>query len=53
MARAAESTATMIQPLFASLKRLGVQISAFPVEILDFFYEFDRVTVSQYRPQHF
>jgi hypothetical protein len=43
----------VIQPLFASLERLGVQISTVPVEILDFFYEFDRVTVSQYRPQHF
>ena len=43
----------MIQPPFASLERLGVQISTVPAEILDFFREFDRVTVSQYHPQHF
>ena len=30
-----------------------MQISAVPTKILDFFHEFDRVTVSQYRPQHF
>ena len=39
--------------MFASLERLGLQISVVPAEILDFFCEFDRVTVSQYRPQHF
>jgi hypothetical protein len=50
---AAESAAAAIQPLFASLERLGVEISAVPAEILSFFQEFDRVTVSQYRPQHF
>ena len=44
----------VIQPPFASLERLGVQISVVSPEILDFFREFDRVTVSQYRrPQHF
>ena len=50
---AAEFAAAVIQPSFASLERLGVQISAVLAEILDFFREFDRVTVSQYRPQHF
>jgi hypothetical protein len=30
-----------------------VQISAVPAKILNFFHEFDRMTVSQYRPQHF
>uniref|UniRef100_A0A2N9G5J6 Uncharacterized protein n=1 Tax=Fagus sylvatica TaxID=28930 RepID=A0A2N9G5J6_FAGSY len=50
---AAESATAAIQPPFASLKRLGVQISAVPLEILDFFREFNRVTVSQYHPQHF
>jgi hypothetical protein len=52
-AGATEFAAAAIHPLFASLERLGVQISVVPAEILDFFYEFDRVTVSQYRPQHF
>ena len=51
-AGATESTA-VIQPPFASVERLGVQISVVPAEILDFFCEFDRITVSQYRPQHF
>ena len=46
----AESATIAIQPPFASLERLGVQISAVPLEILDFFHEFDRVTVSQYHP---
>jgi hypothetical protein len=41
------------QPLFASLERLGLQISTVPTKILGFFREFDRVIVSQYRPQHF
>uniref|UniRef100_A0A2N9G5L3 Uncharacterized protein n=1 Tax=Fagus sylvatica TaxID=28930 RepID=A0A2N9G5L3_FAGSY len=50
---AAESATATIQPPFASLERLCVQISAVPAEILDFFGEFDRVNVSQYRPQHF
>jgi hypothetical protein len=52
-AGAAESATATIQPPFASLKRLGVQISTVPAEILDFFHEFDQITVSQYRPQHF
>ena len=52
-AEAAESASAAIQSPFASLERLGVEISAIPVEILSFFQEFDRVTVSQYRPQHF
>uniref|UniRef100_A0A2N9FSC1 Uncharacterized protein n=1 Tax=Fagus sylvatica TaxID=28930 RepID=A0A2N9FSC1_FAGSY len=52
-ARAVESAAAVIQPPFASLERLGVEISAVPAEILSFFQEFDRVTVSRYRPQHF
>uniref|UniRef100_A0A2N9EVF2 Uncharacterized protein n=1 Tax=Fagus sylvatica TaxID=28930 RepID=A0A2N9EVF2_FAGSY len=49
----AESATTAIQPPFASLERLGLQISAVLAKILDFFHEFDRVNVSQYRPQHF
>ena len=49
----AESTIVVSQPLFTSLVRLGVQISAVLGEILDFFRELDRVTVSQYRPQQF
>uniref|UniRef100_A0A2N9J6L8 Uncharacterized protein n=1 Tax=Fagus sylvatica TaxID=28930 RepID=A0A2N9J6L8_FAGSY len=52
-ARAAESTTVVSQPLFASLERLGLQISTVPTKILGFFREFDRVIVSQYRPQHF
>uniref|UniRef100_A0A2N9H386 Uncharacterized protein n=1 Tax=Fagus sylvatica TaxID=28930 RepID=A0A2N9H386_FAGSY len=50
---ATESAATAIQPPFASLERFGVQISTVPAEILGFFREFDRVTVSLYCPQHF
>ena len=50
---AAESTAVAIQPPFASLERLGVQISAVPAKVLGFFHAFDQVTVSKYRPQHF
>jgi hypothetical protein len=53
IAGAAKSATAAIQPPFASLERLGVQISAVPLEILDFFHEFNRVTVSQYHPQHF
>ena len=30
-----------------------MQISAVPAKILNFFHEFDRMIVSQYRPQHF
>ncbi len=52
-AGAAEFAAAAIQPPFASLERLGVKISVVPAEILNFFQEFDRVTVSRYRPQHF
>jgi hypothetical protein len=43
---AAESATAAIQPPFASLQRLGVQISAVPAEILDFFHEFDRVLLA-------
>ena len=39
--------------MFSSLERLGMQISIILAEILDFFREFDLVTISQYRPQHF
>jgi hypothetical protein len=53
VAGAAESAAAVFQPPFASLERLDVEISTVPTEILSFFQEFDRVTVSQYRPQHF
>ena len=52
-AEAAESTSAAIQSPFASLERLGVEISVVPAEILSFFQEFDRVTVSRHRPQHF
>ena len=41
VAGAAESAAAAILPPFASLERLGVQISAVPAEILDFFREFE------------
>ena len=52
-AGATESAAAVFHPPFASLERLGVEISVVPAEILSFFQEFDRVTVSQYCPQHF
>ena len=52
-AEAAESASAAIQSPFASLERLGVEKSAVPAEILSFFQEFDRVTVSRHRPQHF
>ena len=52
-AEAAESASAAIQSPCASLERLGVEISAVPAEILSFFQEFDRVTVSRHRPQHF
>uniref|UniRef100_A0A2N9GEA6 Aminotransferase-like plant mobile domain-containing protein n=1 Tax=Fagus sylvatica TaxID=28930 RepID=A0A2N9GEA6_FAGSY len=50
---AAESASAAIQSPFASLERLGVEISAVPAEILSFFQEFDRVAISRHRPQHF
>jgi hypothetical protein len=40
-ATGAAEFAAVIQPPFASLERLAVQISAVPPEILDFFCEFD------------
>uniref|UniRef100_A0A2N9JBJ2 Uncharacterized protein n=1 Tax=Fagus sylvatica TaxID=28930 RepID=A0A2N9JBJ2_FAGSY len=45
-AGAAKSATAVIQPPFASLERLGVQISAIPAKILDFFHEFDRVMLA-------
>uniref|UniRef100_A0A2N9GLY7 Uncharacterized protein n=1 Tax=Fagus sylvatica TaxID=28930 RepID=A0A2N9GLY7_FAGSY len=50
---AAESASAAIQSPFASLERLGVEISTVPAEILSFFQEFDRVTISRYCPQYF
>ena len=52
-AEVVKSTVAAFQPPFASLERLGVEISVVPAKILSFFREFDRVTVSQYRPQNF